>query len=678
MTRRRFVSVVVVLMVLAVAAALMRPRHGTDRPRFEAVRVLQGEVAQVLHETARIQPVDPMLVKCAFTGRIQFIVEDGVWVEAGQTLFVLDEDEESARVADDRSQLLGVRQELRLAKLKREQSEAQEAAKRDAARRSAELETLRAQVVETTPQGGDTLIRLHEQLLPLEAEAETARTAATAAERGYQAALDAYLALVDQQQSRRDQVARAQAQIDEANAQLETSAGSMERLTAAERVERERAQTALTTAQAEFARAQAAQADDLPQRLAAAQTATNAAKSERDRTAAAVAEQERTTQPLYVQIEIEKRGATAAALALDEESQRLALAEAERLRTAAAAGVAAQAMAQSALDDRQAEVDRATAQLAITRERLTIARRGATAAELTEAHARRERAQAKADAAQAAYERALAVQDQEIALLDARQARLAAGIERRSRNFPSLIESYLATLQSERALLEADELTRRSELDAELARLQAQLVAAKAKPPGVQVAPVAGVARVKEQDDRKKQAGDKGWEDDTLVELFPPERMAVLVAINEVNVRLLKPGQVARITVPALKNAEFTGVIATIAGVGKDKFSDQGGFADVTQFLVRITLDQPSAELRQGMTALVALTIDRRADVLWLPRAAVRLDSTAPGKGMVLSGDARAPQPHAISIEPVGDDAVVITSGLNAGDTVFIDRGLSP
>ncbi|MBA3709451.1 MAG: HlyD family efflux transporter periplasmic adaptor subunit, partial [Planctomycetes bacterium] len=407
----------------------------------------------------------------------------------------------------------------------------------------------------------------------------------------------------------------------------------------------------------------------------AARATRDAAKPARDELQAKLTERELMEEDYHIRIEIEKRALPLVKLRLDEESASLGFAEASRKRDQGRLASASGALSQTALDDLEAAVRTADNQLRIVRENVAIAERPPAPELLAEAQMKLDRAKAKADQAQAAYQRALAIQDQEIAVLKAQERRWMASIDTRSRHFPSMIEANIEFSQKELAALEADDDKRRAEIAADIERMQRDLAAAKETPPNIYKAPVAGITWVMREGDRPRQAGDRAWEEDSLVEIYPPEDMEVVAKVNEVNIKHVAKGMRAQVEIPSLANLRLDGEITQVSGIGKDKFAefndwDKVVFADVTQFEVRCRLSQSRPDYRQGMTALLSIQVGERADALWLPLGAV----TRSGEAWTVMVGARDPQPAVVAGEPFGEDAFIITGGLKEGDVVRIRR----
>ena len=634
--------------------------------RYERVQVQRGNLNEQLEEIGVLTPRDPELIKTTFRAKVQWIVEDGSWVNEDDLLFILNEEEELSRVAEDRTELLSERQEIRLSRLRRQHAELMEAHRLATALRKYKFEQIRYRILTSKPVGGDELIRLHEELSPLEQETNRLRLEFEGAQDQFQQVENDYLEKLEAWQLHRDELLRMQARIDEItplveqelteNNQVERQdneekARELEELRA--RLEQLRQQTGTIRAELDQARAE-----------------RDAAAKPRDALAETIAKREQREEELYIRIEIEKRGLPLTRLRLDEESKLLELAERTRAVERGRIALAAGALSQAELDELIADLKATENNLAILRKRIVIAEQPLTPEEQAEADAQLAQAKAEAESAQDKHDRALAMLDQDIAVRSARINELEQEIEQRSRNFPSIIESNIAFARRELDLLEADDKQRRAELEQAIAEWQAQLEQARLNPPNVERAPVAGIVRLKRKGWGRQVivAGEDVRDGDTLVEIYPSANMDVVVPVNEVDVRRIERGMPATMTVPALADLHFTGTITHVSGIGRDKLADRGGHAGVVEFSARIKPSESNDRFRQGMSTLTTITIDSAEDVLYLPRAAVSIEGD---QWQVMLEDQSV-----ISIEarPFGPNTIIIESGLTEGQTVLIPR----
>lgn len=652
--------------LVVVAALLLRPHGEEGRTWQEHVRVDRGPVVATLGELGVLAPRDPVLAKAPFNARLQWVIEDGTWVEPGANLYILSEEDEVKRIAELRSQLVQGRAELRLARLKRDNGEQIERPKLTAAERALTLAELRRRLVEAKPVGGMELVRLAEAIRPLAEATAAARRLAERAQDAYQEALDAYLAQLDAWQANRDRILRLQARLDELEAGGDAQAADAEKAKA-ERL----AQIAKLKADIDAERGRSA---GLAAAAGTARERRDGLQKPRDETAAALASAEAAEADLRFQAEVEKRGLALARLQLDERQAVVDLAETRRTVGQTKAAVESGSVARSELERLTDQLARQENALEVVRTRIAIASRPPDARTLAEADAQLVQARTAAEDARAAYTRAIAMLDQDRDLKQAQVERLERQIDQRSAGFPSVLESGIRFAERELSLLGPDEAQERAGVEAQLARLRAQYEQASGSPPNVVKAPVAGLVRVQRNGDRQRQAGDQCWEMDPMVEIYPPENMDVLLRVNEVDIARISAGQQARVVIPALKDLEMRGEVVQIAGVGRDKFSrpeyaGKAGFADVVDFEARVHLaETKGVELRQGMAARVWIELSRR-DALRLPLAAVERGA---------DGGWRVRRPggalQAVQGAPAGAAWFAVDGGLAAGDEVVIER----
>ena len=87
--------------------------------------------------------------------------------------------------------------------------------------------------------------------------------------------------------------------------------------------------------------------------------------------------------------------------------------------------------------------------------------------------------------------------------------------------------------------------------------------------------------------------------------------------IDEIDIAIVQLGQEANIILDALPDEEIKGSVAFISPVGTT-------LAGVVSYDTTITLENPIAELRDGMSATAEIIIERRDDVLSIPNRYIR------------------------------------------------------
>ncbi len=685
-------------LVLAAVVAVPLATRSRDAAveRWEAQKAVRGDAVALLRETGTLAPRDPLIVAVPFDGKLQWVIEDATWVQQGEPLFIISDDDELKKVADERQQLEEATQDRELAALKLAQAVETEARKVRKAQDDLTLEKARHRILTEPAKGGAELVRLDRELRPMAEGTAGVRTRFEAVRDAWQRAQDAYLDRLDGWQQHQDALLRQENRLDELAAAVREAANRPADAMRKQKREarpggdkpgkpdqgkadpekKEPPKPAVDPAKeradilAERERLRGL-TDGLRTGLDAARTARDAATGPRDEAAAALAASEEAERDLRIRIEIEKRRLPATQLELDLRLAEVSDAEAVRRLAEGKASLEAQVISQAAYDDLVAVAEQARSQLTTTRERLAIAARPAGEEVLAEARARLAKAVQAAAQAEAVRDRNLEIQRQEGAVLDARIARLSASLAVRARRFPSTIEQEIAARERSSSL-HPEDAARPAD---EIAGLKRDLEKARAAPPNVLLAPAAGLVKVRREGDRQKLAGDQAWQADPMCEVYPPQNMEVVVRVNEVNVPRLKQGMRVTAEVPALGRLPRTGVISQVAGVGRDKNELLGrkGQAGVTQYEARIVLDPGTdgrdGDFRQGMTALVAIELERVPGALWLPRAAVERG----GGGWAVHRTPGGP-PSPVTGRPVGDDAFVIESGLQEGDQVHVRR----
>ena len=93
----------------------------------------------------------------------------------------------------------------------------------------------------------------------------------------------------------------------------------------------------------------------------------------------------------------------------------------------------------------------------------------------------------------------------------------------------------------------------------------------------------------------------------------------VLGKVDEADIGKVWAGQPARITVEAFKEKKFEGKVTKISPLGAEK-------DNVTTFEVKVSIDNPSGELKANMSANAELIREEKKSVLLVPEAAVVYD----------------------------------------------------
>jgi len=147
-----------------------------------------------------------------------------------------------------------------------------------------------------------------------------------------------------------------------------------------------------------------------------------------------------------------------------------------------------------------------------------------------------------------------------------------------------------------------------------------------------------------------------------IVKLGDLTRMFAEVSLDEADVGRARIGQNVEITVDALPDRRFRGVVTRIS---PQAITQQ----NVTTVLVKVEIENPAAELKPGMTASCEFLVEEAKNVLYLPSRAVR---QVEGRDVVSvrKGEQLADVP--ITVGLVGDDRTEVREGLAEGAEVVL------
>ncbi len=136
--------------------------------------------------------------------------------------------------------------------------------------------------------------------------------------------------------------------------------------------------------------------------------------------------------------------------------------------------------------------------------------------------------------------------------------------------------------------------------------------------------------------------------------------------VDETEIGNLRLGQPARIRVETFKERTFQGKVTQISPMGVEK-------DNVTNFEVRVSIENPGNELKANMTANAEIVLEERPNVLLIPEAAISYDATRKASVDVLdsgqrSGRRRVPIKVGIS----NGTRTQVLEGLQAGERIVL------
>src|SRR5467141_4060659 len=115
--------------------------------------------------------------------------------------------------------------------------------------------------------------------------------------------------------------------------------------------------------------------------------------------------------------------------------------------------------------------------------------------------------------------------------------------------------------------------------------------------------------------------GDRAWPGAAIAELPDPSTLKIAARIEEAERGQLKVGQTGMVRVEAVPDGSFEGRIETISPTASLDFN--AGWPVPRNFTVEVSLANSDARLAPGMGAVVRVAVDRVADGIVIPSAAL-------------------------------------------------------
>jgi RND family efflux transporter MFP subunit len=167
------------------------------------------------------------------------------------------------------------------------------------------------------------------------------------------------------------------------------------------------------------------------------------------------------------------------------------------------------------------------------------------------------------------------------------------------------------------------------------------------------------------QTDKKFSIGDEVWPGSSLISLPDLSKMQVATMVNEVDVSKVKVGQEVKVKLDAFPDRMFSGVINSVATIGKNKDNN----AAVKVFDVLIDVNEVDPVFKPGMTTSNEIVTEIVSDVLSIPLEAI---FTKDLKTIVYKITGSSIQPVEVTLGKKNSDFVIIEKGLKFGDVVAL------
>lgn len=152
----------------------------------------------------------------------------------------------------------------------------------------------------------------------------------------------------------------------------------------------------------------------------------------------------------------------------------------------------------------------------------------------------------------------------------------------------------------------------------------------------------------------------------TIADMMDPSRMELIIELDEIDVPMVKVGQEVIISLDALPDSEFAGVVSAIFPMPKEV----GG---VVLYDIEVTLNVPEdSGIRIGMSASADIVLDKRTDVLLIPYRAINEDEEGNTFVNVVIDEEPQERPVTLGVSDGFDTEVI--SGLTEGEMVIETR----
>jgi HlyD family secretion protein len=136
--------------------------------------------------------------------------------------------------------------------------------------------------------------------------------------------------------------------------------------------------------------------------------------------------------------------------------------------------------------------------------------------------------------------------------------------------------------------------------------------------------------------------------------------------VDEADIGRVRLGQPARIRVETFKDKTFNGKVTQISPMGVEK-------DNVTNFEVRVSIDNPGKELKANMTANAEIVIEELADSLIVPEAAVIYDAQKRAfVDVVAPGTKTGRRKTPVKLGVGNGTKIQVIDGLKQGDKIVL------
>jgi len=150
-----------------------------------------------------------------------------------------------------------------------------------------------------------------------------------------------------------------------------------------------------------------------------------------------------------------------------------------------------------------------------------------------------------------------------------------------------------------------------------------------------------------------------------IIRLPDPKRMQVIARINESRIDKVKVGMRAKVRLDAFTNTELTGVVRTVSEYPLPALSS---YSTTKEYGAEIYIDETPSGVRSGMTAQVAIEVQKKESAVQVPIQAV----LERGKRFFCLVATDSIQAREVSIGAANEQSVIIEKGLTPGEQVIL------
>jgi HlyD family secretion protein len=144
------------------------------------------------------------------------------------------------------------------------------------------------------------------------------------------------------------------------------------------------------------------------------------------------------------------------------------------------------------------------------------------------------------------------------------------------------------------------------------------------------------------------------------------EQVFVRGKVDEADIGHVRLGQQAKIRVETFKDRTFNGRVTQISPMGVEK-------DNVTNFEVRVSIDNPGKELKANMTANAEIVLEEHANALIVPEAALTYDVQKNAYvTLVAPGEKGGKKKVPVKIGVGNGTKIQILDGVKQGDKVVL------